>query len=128
MMEVKTLARNRCRLVELTQRVGHTLLLVAGESADGKELANLHVAVRESAAEDELFEAAFTFASQLDAGADIGEIGRAEAGQLGVDGITLFAVRPDGYVGLRADRNHVQALGRYRSLILEGAREAAPVA
>jgi 2-polyprenyl-6-methoxyphenol hydroxylase-like FAD-dependent oxidoreductase len=124
MMEVKTLARGRCRLVELTQRVGHTLLLVAGGGADDAKLVELDATVRDFAAQGELFEAAFTFALQADSNADIGEIGKAEAGELGVGGVTLFAVRPDGYVGLRADKDHVQALKRYRGLILEGTREA----
>jgi hypothetical protein len=36
------------------------------------------------------------------------------AERLGVDGTTtLLAVRPDGYVGLRADRDHASALQRY---------------
>jgi hypothetical protein len=127
-MEVKTLARGRCRLVELTQRVGHTVLLVAGEGIVGAELVELDAAVRGVAAEGELFEAVLTFALQSDPADDIGEIGQVEAGQLDVDGITLFAVRPDGYVGLRADKDHVQALALYRRLILEGTREAASAA
>jgi len=128
LIEVKTLARGRCRLVELTQRVGHTLLLVAGKGPDGEELAKLHAAVGEIAAENELFEAAFSFGLELDPDTDIGEIGRAELALLGVDGITVFAVRPDGYVGLRADKDHVQALKRYRSVILQGTREAVSAA
>ena len=72
--------------------------------------------------------AAFTFALQSDPGADIGEIGQVEAGLLGVDAITLSAMRPDGYVGLRADRDHLQALKRYRRLILEGTRGAVTAA
>ena len=32
---------------------------------------------------------------------------------LGIDGITLLVVRPDGYVGLRADRDHLEALSDY---------------
>jgi hypothetical protein len=34
-----------------------------------------------------------------------------------VDGVTLFVIRPDGHVGLRADRDHVSALNRYQSLL-----------
>ena len=41
----------------------------------------------------------------------------ATAAQLGVEGITLLAVRPDGYVGLRADADHVDALAAYRRRI-----------
>lgn len=128
LIEVETRGRGRCRLVELTQRAGHTLLLIAGDDADGAELAKLDAAVGGLIADAELFEAAFSFALKSHVGADIGEIGRAEADLLGVNGVTLFAVRPDGYVGLRADTDHVQALHRYRRLILEGTRETASAA
>jgi hypothetical protein len=30
-----------------------------------------------------------------------------------MEGITLLAIRPDGYIGLRSDRNHLSALERY---------------
>jgi hypothetical protein len=41
----------------------------------------------------------------------------ATAKLLGVDGITLLVVRPDNYIGLRADANHLAALARYRTLL-----------
>jgi hypothetical protein len=40
-------------------------------------------------------------------------IDAATADQLGVERVTLLAVRPDGYVGLRADVDHVGALAAY---------------
>jgi hypothetical protein len=33
---------------------------------------------------------------------------------------TLLAVRPDGYVGLRSDGDHLNALERYRALVCAG--------
>ena len=42
----------------------------------------------------------------------------AAAGLLGVEQITLLALRPDGYVGLRADRDHLNALEHYRTLLI----------
>jgi hypothetical protein len=41
----------------------------------------------------------------------------AQASQLGIEGITLLAVRPDGYVGLRSDRDPLGALERYTAFI-----------
>jgi hypothetical protein len=41
--------------------------------------------------------------------------------------ITLLVVRPDGYVGLRSDKDHLRALTRYQNLILESRRETASV-
>jgi hypothetical protein len=39
---------------------------------------------------------------------------------LGIDGITLLVIRPDGHVGLRADRNHIEALMAYHALLVSG--------
>ena len=44
----------------------------------------------------------------------------AEASQLGIEGITLLAVRPDGYVGLRSDRDHLGELESYTAFIQTG--------
>jgi hypothetical protein len=44
----------------------------------------------------------------------------AAADQLGIDVITLLVIRPDGHVGLRADRNHIEALMAYRALLVSG--------
>ena len=42
------------------------------------------------------------------------------AGQLGIGEITLLVIRPDGHVGLRADRDHVEALAAYDTLLRSG--------
>jgi hypothetical protein len=39
------------------------------------------------------------------------------AGQLGIHGITLLVIRPDGYIGLRSDRNYLAAMENYVDLI-----------
>ena len=44
----------------------------------------------------------------------------AAADALALQGTTVFAVRPDGYIGLRSDRDHLRALERYRTLIMSG--------
>jgi len=117
-----------CRLVELTQRPYHTLLLLAGPDALGSVVVDLDAALQKFAADSPLFEALFTLAAQSDSPAPIGQLGSIEANLLGVKAITLLAVRPDGYVGLRSDKNHLLALKRYRTLILEGTRETPSVA
>jgi 2-polyprenyl-6-methoxyphenol hydroxylase-like FAD-dependent oxidoreductase len=114
-----------CRMVELTQRAGHTLLLLAGPDANGPELIELAAALQEFTADSLLFETAFTLATRSDLPASIGHLGPIEAGLLEVNSITLLAVRPDGYIGLRSDRNHLRALKCYESLIMEGACETA---
>jgi hypothetical protein len=45
---------------------------------------------------------------------------KAAADLVSVEGITLLAVRPDGYIGLRADRDHLSALERYRAIVHVG--------
>ena len=35
----------------------------------------------------------------------------------GIREATLLAVRPDGYIGLRSDHDHLNALDRYHSLL-----------
>ena len=40
--------------------------------------------------------------------------------------ITLLAVRSDGYVGMRADRDHLSAVERYRALVAPNTLERTP--
>ena len=49
----------------------------------------------------------------------------AAADQLGIGEITLLVIRPDGHVGLRADRDHVEALAAYHALLASGAQTRA---
>jgi hypothetical protein len=50
----------------------------------------------------------------------IGHLEPSAAGTLGVQGITLLAVRPDGYVGVQTDRDHLSATERYQTLVRTG--------
>jgi 2-polyprenyl-6-methoxyphenol hydroxylase-like FAD-dependent oxidoreductase len=134
---IQTSGKQPCRLVELTRRPGHTLLLLAGPDANGTELAELDAALQHLTADPCLFEAAFTFATQSDATqsdatqsdlpARIGQLGHIEAALLDVQAITLLAVRPDGYIGLRSEHDHLRGIERYQSLILDGPPETAPI-
>ena len=67
-----------------------------------------------------LFAETFAIATAADVPLKVGKIDRSAADQLGIDGVTLLAVRPDGYVGLRSDQDHLQALRHYCTLIHEG--------
>jgi hypothetical protein len=42
------------------------------------------------------------------------------AEQLGIGESTLLVIRPDGYIGLRSDRNHVEDLTAYQQLLVSG--------
>jgi 2-polyprenyl-6-methoxyphenol hydroxylase-like FAD-dependent oxidoreductase len=110
----------RCQLHELTHRAGHTLVLLGGPTIGGPEVAALLPALQELATGSVLFEAAVAFAAGPDLPDRIGRFEPAAADVLGVQGTTLFAVRPDGYIGLRSNRDHLRALERYRTLIMSG--------
>jgi 2-polyprenyl-6-methoxyphenol hydroxylase-like FAD-dependent oxidoreductase len=109
-----------CRLRELAHRTGHTLVLVGGPTAHGPALAALHAALEERATDSPLFEAAIALGTHPDLPVQIGRLESAGADLLGVQGTTLLVVRPDGYIGMRCDRDHLSALERYRTLVHAG--------
>ena len=110
----------RCHLHQLTRRIGHTLILLGGCDAQGSRVADLLNAVKIRIAESPLFDAAFAFATAADLPNEVGLLESATADRIGVRDITLLAVRPDGYLGLRADRDHLIALERYRDILRTG--------
>ena len=97
-------AAGASHLHELTQRCGHTLLLLAAPQVDPAALAALKAELEALPAASSLLEA--VVAVPLDNTAD-----------LGLGSVTALAVRPDGFIGLRADGNHRRALQRYAELV-----------
>ena len=79
------------RLHELTHRPGHTLLVLGGPQADPARVNAL--------------------VTELDAA--VGTMDEAVAAQLGVVDVTVLAVRPDRYVGLRDDRGDPRVVAEY---------------
>jgi hypothetical protein len=67
-----------------------------------------------------LFAESFAIATPADVPVKVVRIDRSAADQLGIDDVTLLAMRPDGYVGLRSDQDHLRALQHYCTLIHEG--------
>jgi 2-polyprenyl-6-methoxyphenol hydroxylase-like FAD-dependent oxidoreductase len=108
------------RLHALCQRAGNTLLLIGGPDANMSTLLDLHAALQELVKDSTLFETAVTLSSCANLSDSIGRLDPAEASHLGIEGSTLLAVRPDGYVGLRSDRDHLIALERYSAFIQTG--------
>ncbi|SBO43361.1 FAD-dependent monooxygenase [Cyanobium sp. NIES-981] len=92
-------------LHQLTHRRGHTLLLLAGPQADPAALAALRAQLEPDPGTSPLVEAVET-------------IGLEENSGLGLAPLTLLAVRPDGFIGLRAETDHQEALRRYRRRVL----------
>jgi 2-polyprenyl-6-methoxyphenol hydroxylase-like FAD-dependent oxidoreductase len=101
-------------LHELAHRAGHTALIVGGA---GKSVEALRQLERELAAQPAmaLIEATFVLSAEELAGDALpcACLTPAAADRLGVAEITLLVIRPDGHLGLRADREHVQALAAY---------------
>lgn len=115
-IEVQLASGERCGLHELAHRAGHTALLVGGSSSRDDDLARLIGSIR-ARTDGPLIEAALvltTGSGDQDAWA---RLAPAAADQLGIGEITLLIVRPDGHVGLRADRDHLDDLAAYHSLL-----------
>jgi 2-polyprenyl-6-methoxyphenol hydroxylase-like FAD-dependent oxidoreductase len=93
-------------LRELTHRAGHTALVIGGPTANATELEKLANSIR-TASNSKLIETTVAVTTPP-----------AAANQLGVSDTTLLVVRPDGHIGLRADRNHAEAIGRYQSILV----------
>ncbi len=107
------------RLRELTYRAGHTALLVGGPAADVDELAQLRSASARN--HPSLMEATIVTATRPDEDRPVVHVAPADVEALGIDEITLLAIRPDGYVGLRADHDHLEALAAYESRLASSA-------
>ncbi len=119
-IRVRRAGAGSCGLHELTHRAGHTLVLLGGASAGGLDTWRTCSRRARFVTDASLFEAAVAFGTRgelpdQDRGSQL-----AAADLLGVEGITLLVARPDGYIGLRADRDHVSALERYRALVHTG--------
>ncbi len=109
-----------CRLHEYAHRAGHTLMLLGGPTAHAPTMVELHQALQEFSAGSPLFETAIALGIHSDLPLSIGRLDHAEAIRLGVQNTTLLAVRPDGYIGLRSDGDHLKALESYHGLVHSG--------
>ncbi len=98
-------------LDDLVNRTGHTILLLGGERASGEKIASLYQALVERCAAP-LYGASFA-AAVAGGGPGVASLSADDAARLGISGMTLLVVRPDGHVGLRADSAHETALTAY---------------
>jgi 2-polyprenyl-6-methoxyphenol hydroxylase-like FAD-dependent oxidoreductase len=103
------------RLHELTQRPGHTLLVVAVGDGGG-ELAHLFAQLEGLVARSPLFDAAFALATAPDQ-APVGTIHPDAARALGVKSLAVFAIRPDRHIGLIAEPATLDAVEAYEALV-----------
>ncbi len=97
---------------ELANHRGHTALLIGGAFAQNPELARLEedVQARERTG---VIDAAIVVSAIPSEERAYARLESGAAAQLGVGGVTLLVMRPDGHVGLRADRRHGEVLAAY---------------
>jgi 2-polyprenyl-6-methoxyphenol hydroxylase-like FAD-dependent oxidoreductase len=107
------------RLHELSYRTGHTTVIIGGLSVHGDRLAQLDRSIRVHRAVS-LIEETVVLTARSDDQILCGRIAPAASDQLGIGEVTLLVVRPDGHVGLRANRDHLEALAAYQALLLSG--------
>jgi 2-polyprenyl-6-methoxyphenol hydroxylase-like FAD-dependent oxidoreductase len=117
-IEVRLANGDRRGLHELTHRAGHTALLVGGSSSRDDDLARLAASIRSPRGID----ATFVLTTRSGDRHGWAFLSPAAADQLGTGEISLLVVRPDGHVGLRADRDHLDALTAYDTLLARGCR------
>ncbi len=116
-IEVALANGGACMLHELTNRAGHTALLIGGLSEPVEGLSRLDSSIRDQS-DASVIEATFVLTTRSDGRNSYPLLTAAAADQLGISEITLLVIRPDGHVGLRADRDHVEALAAYHALLL----------
>ena len=107
----------------LAHRAGHTAILLGGASPRDDDLARLADAIR-ARSDRRFIEATVVITTRPGDPHASASLAPEGAAQLGVAAATLLVVRPDGHVGLRADRNHVAALAAYQSLLASGRHES----
>jgi hypothetical protein len=106
-------------LHELAHRAGHTALLLGGVSAPAEELVRLDNAIR-AQSDPSIIEASVVLATRSEDRQPCARLAPEATERLGISEVTLLVVRPDGHVGLRADRDHVAAMAAYHKLLLSG--------
>jgi len=92
-------------LHDVARRLGHTLFVLGGPGTSAADVGAV-LGRLESKAEPELVDAAYGFVvgeEQETADPRVGTMGAETAAQLGVDDVTVLAVRPDRFIGMRRD-------------------------
>ncbi len=123
-IDVRDASGHKAKLHTHGHRADHSLILLGGPAASHESLAKLHADLSQALAAHPIFESVAAFSTSTTPPSsnvsNIGHISADAAALLGIDGITLFVLRPDAYIGLRADRDHLAALDRYARVVKSG--------
>ncbi|GGF75799.1 oxygenase [Azorhizobium oxalatiphilum] len=125
-LEIRPADGMRAVLRGLYHRPGHTVLLVGSTTVAVADLTTLQQALS-AQMDGTLFEASFALTAHGPGAHGHAGIDPSTADRLGIGGITLFVVRPDGYLGLRTEDDHAAALLAYAARLGAGAPAAAAV-
>jgi hypothetical protein len=118
-IEVYLAKGKTCMLHELTYRAGHTALLIGGFSVQVDALALVDKSIR-ARSDAAIIEANIMLTARHNDAQPCDRLASDAAERLGIDEITLLIIRPDGHVGLRADRDHLDALAAYQARLVSG--------
>jgi hypothetical protein len=99
-------------LHELGDGLAHTVFVVGGEGISAADVLEVTTRIGRGLPPSPLFGEIFGFSAESPDDR-IGRIDAVVADQLGIDSITILAVRPDRFVGFRSDEADVAALASY---------------
>jgi 2-polyprenyl-6-methoxyphenol hydroxylase-like FAD-dependent oxidoreductase len=123
-IEVVLASGAKCGLHALTHRAGHTALVVGGAFSRDDDLARVFDLVR-THSDGPFIDETIAVTTRSAQHSSV-RLVPAAAEQLGAEAVALLVVRPDGYIGLRADRDHLDALTAYHSLLASGRTSDSP--
>jgi 2-polyprenyl-6-methoxyphenol hydroxylase-like FAD-dependent oxidoreductase len=101
-----------CKLHQLTHRLGHTVLVLGGKAVAHEEVLLLTNGLQALSRDSPVIDAVLGFCVGP-ARSGIGGIEDFVADQLGIEGMTILAVRPDRFIGFRHDGMDSEALAPY---------------
>lgn len=119
-IEVHLAGGRACMLHELANRAGHTALLIGGLSVQTEALARVDKRMRAQSRASAIIEEIVAITADSDDQSPYARIAPTAAEELGIGELTLLVIRPDGHIGLRSDRNHVEDLAAYQRLLVTG--------
>ncbi len=108
------------RLHAYAHRRGHTVALLAGPSAANDAFGALIDGARQQVEASPRLDVVVAFTAADHRPGGVGGIDAGATDELGVRDVTVLAIRPDGFVGLRADGDHLAALAHYDAVVQAG--------
>jgi 2-polyprenyl-6-methoxyphenol hydroxylase-like FAD-dependent oxidoreductase len=99
-------------LHQLAQRPGHTVFVIGGPATHPQAVVDLVEELEAMHRGSTALDAVLGFSTRPDERA-VGWIDEKVAELLGIDGVTVLAIRPDRYIGLRDDNAEPDAVARY---------------